>query len=272
MAICQWERMVNNWGGRKWRQIFVQKIHTENSEKISIQSFPCYSSSEFLHTFFHSEIFFYFIFAHILKFDHHFWFAPSFPVSFTISTCVGWSSTLKMEEADSSNTLMPVNHVMWRHMLAKCNFQLTVICKRIFRFVVRWTQWIAAERNKCYEWNDRADTHLFDRTYTFSDRLCSWLRRWISSHRKWESMSLAELARTWTSVTGIRTWYRMISTSLELLLLVTPCCNKSHWIWTMSVATCWLGIPYEAKLMLYMCVCDPVSVTTPLVRFSWNSV
>jgi len=81
-------------------------------------------------------------------------------------------------------------------------------------------------RNRVWAWNDRSNTHLFDRTYTFSDRLCSWLRRWISSHRKWESMSLAELARTWTSVTGIRTWYRMISTSLELLLLVTPCCQQ----------------------------------------------
>jgi len=124
MAICQWERMVNNWAGRKWRQIFVQKIHTENSEKISIQSFPCYSSSEFLHIFFHSEIFFYFIFAHIFQsmkgtlFDHRFWFASSFLVSCTIFTCVGWSSTLKMEEADSSNTPIPVNHVTWRHILA----------------------------------------------------------------------------------------------------------------------------------------------------------
>ena len=127
-------------------------------------------------------------------------------------------------------------------------------------------------RNRVGAWNDRADTHLFDRTYTFSDRLCSWLRRWISSHRKWESMSLAELARTWTSVTGIRTWYRMISTSLELLLLVTPYCNKNHWVWTISVITCLLGIPYEAKWMLCISVCDPVSVTTLLVRFPRNSV
>ena len=45
---------------------------------------------------------------------------------------MGWSSTLKMEEADSSNILEPVNHTTWHHMLAKCNSQLTVICKRIF--------------------------------------------------------------------------------------------------------------------------------------------
>lgn len=35
-------------------------------------------------------------------------------------------------------------------------------------------------------------------------------------------MSLAEEARTCTSVTGINTWYRMISTSLVAFLLDTP--------------------------------------------------
>lgn len=35
-------------------------------------------------------------------------------------------------------------------------------------------------------------------------------------------MSFADEARTWTSVTGISTWYRIISTSEEAALLETP--------------------------------------------------
>lgn len=81
----------------------------------------------------------------------------------------------------------------------------------------------------------RKSAVLFDSTYTFSERRCSCERKWINSQRKCESISLADEARTWTSVTGISTWYRMISTSFVAFLLVTPC-GDWFFIWKIILA------------------------------------
>ena len=51
----------------------------------------------------------------------------------------------------------------------------------------------------------RKSAVLFDSTYTFSERRCSCERKCINSHKKCESISLADEARTCTSVTGINT-------------------------------------------------------------------